>query len=99
MNNGISLQSAVAASHQQVSCDLEGETVILSMNDGVYYGLDPVGTSVWNLLQEPRTVSGIRDQLLQEYDVEAERCERDLLSLLERMVARGLVEVRDAAAA
>ena len=97
MDTPLSAQSIVAASTHQVSCPLGDETAILNMKNAIYYGLDSVGARIWDLLQKPRSVGEIRDTLLKEYDVEAERCERDLLSLLEKMVSEGLVEVRSAA--
>ena len=92
----VSGRSTVVATRDQVSSDLEGEVAILNLKAGVYYGLDDVGARIWTLLQEPKTVSEIRDVILQEYDVEAERCERDLLALLQRLADEGLVEVEDA---
>lgn len=84
------------ATRDQVSSDLMGEVAILDLKAGVYYGLDDVGARIWNLIQEPKAVSEIRDTLLQEYDIEADRCERDLLALLQRLADEGLVEVEDA---
>jgi Coenzyme PQQ synthesis protein D (PqqD) len=96
MNGEISEHSTVVASKDQVSSDLgEGEVAILNLRRGTYYGLDAVGTRVWNLLQEPGTVREIRNVLLNEYDVEPERCERDLLALLQKLADEGLVEIRD----
>ncbi len=92
-------QSVVAAARDQVSCDLAGEAAILNLKNGVYYGLDPVGARIWNLLQESRRVREIRDALLAEYEVSPERCERDLLALLEKLLGEGLIEVRDESAA
>ena len=91
----ISTSSVVVAAQDQVSSDLGEEVVILQLRNGVYYGLDEVGARIWDLIQEPRAVNEIRDLLLDEYDVEPERCERDLLALLEELVAEGLVEVGD----
>ncbi len=99
MNETLSVDCIVVAAKDQVSCDLAGEAVILDMAKGVYYGLDPVGASVWSLIQEPRTVSEIRDSLLDEYEVGADRCEGDLLQLLQTLRDQGLVEVQGEAAA
>jgi Coenzyme PQQ synthesis protein D (PqqD) len=88
-------RSIVVAAKDQVSCDLNGEAAILGLNKGVYYGLDPIGAKVWSLLQQPRRVSEIRDAVLQEYEVEPERWQKDLLSLLERLQAEELIEVRN----
>ena len=91
----ISTSSVVVVAKDQVSSDLGEEVVILNLKKGMYYGLDEVGARIWNLIQEPKAVDEIRDLLLDEYDVEPERCERDLLALLEELVAENLVEVRD----
>lgn len=94
MEASVSGRSTVVAAKDQVSCDLAGEAAILNLQSGVYYGLDAVGARVWHLLQEPRTVQDIRDTILMEYEVERDRCERDLLALLQELVAAGLIEVR-----
>lgn len=95
MSANLSDQSVVVAPKDQVSCDLEGEAAILSLANGTYYGLDVIGAQVWTLLQQPRRVEEIREAVLQEYEVEPERCQNDLLVLLERLRAEGLIEVRD----
>ena len=82
------------AAKDQVSSDLGGEVAILDLKAGVYYGLDAVGARIWSLIQEPRTVNEIRDILLEEYEVEPERCERDLLVLLQRLADEGIIEVK-----
>ena len=89
----ISSDSIVAASRDQVSCSIQGEAAILSLADGLYYGLDPVGARIWGLLQTPTRVSAILETLLDEYDVDAARCEADLMALLERLGAARLVVV------
>ena len=95
MNPNISDQTVVVAAKDQVSCDLAGEAAILNIKSGVYYGLDPVGARIWNLVQEPRAVAEIHSTLTNEYDVEPERCARDLVGLLEKLLQEGLIEVRD----
>jgi hypothetical protein len=87
--------SIVVAAEDQVSCDLAGEAAILSIRSGKYHGLNAVGSRIWNLVQKPMSVNDIRDALLEEYDVEPERCERDLVALLQELAANGLIEIRD----
>lgn len=97
MTNVITMESIVVAAREQVSCDLDGEAVILDLKNGIYYGLDAIGAHIWNMLQQPITVGAIRDAILLEYDVEADRCERDLLALLQDMGDKGLIEMRNEA--
>ncbi len=95
----VSRDSSVVATSEQASSELEGEAVILNLKSGLYYGLNPVGASIWNLIQQPRTVSEIRSVILAEYSVSPEQCERDLLALLQQLEAQGLIEVSNEAAA
>jgi hypothetical protein len=93
MSVSISLQSIVVATADQVSCPLGDESSILSLKNSVYYSLDPVGTRIWELLRQSRSVAEILEILLQEYDVEADRCERDLFAILAKLHQEGLIEI------
>jgi hypothetical protein len=97
MDAALSVHSIVVATSEQVSCPLGEESAILNLKNSVYYGMNPVGTRIWTLLKEPRTVEQLRDTLLNEYQVDAALCERDLLDLLGKMKSEGLIEVRSAA--
>jgi hypothetical protein len=93
----ISDQSRIVAVPDQVSSNLGDEAVILHLGSGTYYGLDPVGARIWNLLMErPRSVYEIRDVIVDEYDVEPGHCERDLRLLLEDLAQHGLIRATDA---
>jgi Coenzyme PQQ synthesis protein D (PqqD) len=71
-----------------------GESVLLDLRSQKYFGLNQVGTRVWQLLQETGDVGDIRARLLAEYDVQPDQLERDLDDLLERLLRAGLVEQR-----
>lgn len=88
----------VVAAKEQISSDLGGEAVILNLKNGVYYGIDAVGVRIWNLIQESRSVDDILNTLLEEYEVEPDQCEGDILALLQQLADSGLIEVRDAIA-
>lgn len=96
MKTGIGMPTVVRRASKQVSAPLEGETAILQVEDGVYYGLDEIGTLVWNMIEKPCAVASIRDAILRAYDVGAEQCEADLLNLLQELERRELIEVVDA---
>jgi hypothetical protein len=91
----ISLNTAVVAAQGQISADLGGEIAILNLNNGVYYGLDIIGARIWELIQEPKIVLDLLNILLEEYEVEPDRCEREILALLEQLVVEKLIEVKD----
>jgi hypothetical protein len=87
--------SIVVVTKDQVSCDLSGEAAILNLKSGVYFGLNTVGASIWKLIQEPKTVKEIRDSILEEFDVDPDRCENDILELLQELSTHGLIEIAD----
>ncbi len=98
-NCTITKQSIVFASKEQVFSEISGEVIILDMKSGVYYGLNEVGAKIWNLIQQPKTIVEIQNAILAEYEVEPEKCDRDILVLLQDLAAKGLVEVKDEAVA
>ena len=69
------------------------ETVILDLATGTYFGLDPVGARIWELLGEGKTLAEVCDQMLEEYEVAREELERDTLKLAQDLVAQGLVSL------
>lgn len=89
----ISLDSIAVANSELVSANLNGEVVILGFISESYYSLDQVGGFVWELLQEPRKVSEIRDAIIKEYDVEPSHGEQDLIALLMDLAEKHLIDI------
>ncbi|KJV10984.1 hypothetical protein VZ95_01395 [Elstera litoralis] len=76
-----------------LATEVGGEMVIMNVEKGVYFGLDPIGTDIWKRLEESITVAALAGALVQVYDADIACIERDVLALLTRMVEQGLVEV------
>lgn len=92
--SSIPADCAVIAGKDHISCNLEEGLVILSLKTGEYYGLNAVGNTIWNLIQEPRTIPQLCAALLAEYDdVAPEQCSAEVLGMLEKMVELRLIEV------
>ena len=89
----LSDDSLVKASGNQVSSEVDGEAVSVNLKSGVYYSLNAVGSRIWQLVQETSSVREIRETIVEEYEVEAERCGRDVLNLLNELAAKGLIQV------
>ncbi|MBX3127657.1 MAG: PqqD family protein [Polyangiaceae bacterium] len=92
MTEAVSPDVMVVVTGRHVACSVDGEVVILHLEDGVYYGLNAVGTRVWELVQSPQPVGHIVDRILEEFDVERERCVQDVSELISALASRGLVE-------
>lgn len=85
--------SVISVTKEAVHCDLEEEVVILGLKDGVYYGLNPVGSFIWKLIQKPISVKEIKEAILKEYEVDEKTCDNDLQELLDDLLDKGLIEV------
>ena len=73
--------------------EVDGEMVLLDMESENYFGLDEVGTSIWQAMQEYGTLQEVLNALLEQYDVEAEVLENDLSDFVGKLVESSLVEV------
>ena len=72
---------------------VDGELIGMSVEQGACYGLNGVGTRIWDLLVEPRSILSLCEQLTSEYDVDADKCLSEVLDLVEELRAEGLVNV------
>ena len=71
--------------------ELASESVVLDLASGRYFGLNAVGTRVWQLIGQGKTVGGLLSAVTSEYDADASTIERDVLALLDDLEKRGLV--------
>lgn len=89
--------SMLVVSKHQVSTDLSSDasdsTVILNLKDGVYYELEKVAVRIWKLIQQPCSIQSILDVLIDEYEVDMQQCEADLMALIEDLSKKELVEI------
>ncbi len=77
-----------------LSAEVDGDLVAMSVQRGMCYGLNAVGTRIWALIAEPRSVDDLCAQLRQEFDVDEDECRRDVVDLLEELCTEGLATVR-----
>ena len=71
--------------------DLDGETVLLNLDNGHYYGLNEIGTDIWKLLVAGKTVEDCLPSLLMDYDVNESILREDIKQLLHDLCEKGLV--------
>ena len=73
--------------------ELQGESVLLNVGTGRYFGLDEIGTCMWAALTTTDSLQAAFDTLLAEYEVDGQRLEGDLRNLVEKLVDHGLMEI------
>ncbi len=75
--------------------EVDGEMVLLDMSSENYFGLDGVGTAIWQAIQENSDLQVVYETLLVQYEIEAEILEKDLLNFVEKLAQSGLLEVKE----
>lgn len=76
--------------------ELDGEAIILHLDTGTYFGLDPVGTSIWRRLERQDSVAVVVDALVDEFEVDAPRARLDVEQLITQLVDKGLMVADEA---
>ncbi len=92
----MTLDDQMKSSEDVVAQKVGDEMVLLNLESGVYYGLDAVGSRVWELLTEHGRLRTIFETMAAEYDVTPEVLQQDLLHLVQELQARGLIQVAGA---
>lgn len=78
-----------------LSSDIDDEVVLMSMDTDKYYGLDPVSSRIWKLLQQPCTLRQVCEKLMTEFKVEAGMCQHDVLEFIQKLADAQLVMTVD----
>lgn len=78
-------------SDQAVESRVGEETVILHLESGAYYGLDRIGTRVWELLKNGVAPLEIGRILARDHDAPPEIVESDVRHLLSELLAHGII--------
>jgi len=89
----VTLDDRVEFSEDVIAQQVGEEMVLLDLESEVYYGLDPVGRRIWELLIEHRRLRVVFETVVEEYDVTPEVLQQDLLQLVQELQARGLTQV------
>lgn len=89
----LTAQSVVVRSPEQVSGDLDGKVVLLSIENGEYYNMNEVGSRIWALLENPMTVAELVGHLTDEFEISAEVCQQEALAFLEQLNKDKLLQV------
>jgi Coenzyme PQQ synthesis protein D (PqqD) len=90
------LNQVITLSPDVISQEVSGETVLLDLNSENYFGLDEVGTRIWQLIESSGKLQDIYDTLLAEYEVEADQLLEDMEQLLGDIEKAGLVSLQAA---
>ena len=88
-----SIIDIVSQKSGNIVSDMDGEKVMLSINNGKYYNLGTIGGEIWEYLEEPISIEKLVNTLLKDFDVEKSKCEEEVFTFLELLYKQDLIQV------
>ncbi|MEL6999358.1 MAG: PqqD family peptide modification chaperone [Pseudomonadota bacterium] len=87
----LTLDTVVGRGTEHVETRVGTQTMMMSVDQGKYYSIDASANRVWELLEHPKAVRAVIDELLHEYDIDRETCQAQVLSFVGELLDNGLV--------
>lgn len=92
-STGIGPSTVVSRNEEPIAVEVDDAMVMMSIDQGMYFGLEGVGPRIWALLEQPRSVSDVCAALTQEFEIDTESCLRDVLGFLDELRQAQLIHV------
>jgi hypothetical protein len=89
----LTVESIIVQDTDLSAAEVDGRTVILSLDASSYFDFNKVATEIWGMLGEPCSVAEILQKLSQRHDVDAEVLSRDVMTFLQSLVSQRLVRI------
>jgi len=93
ISNQLTIDSLVQRNPKLIANQMDGEIVMMSVDNGEYYGLDETGSRIWELMEFPVVISDLLDSLHSEFDVDKDECTRDTMEFLNDLYEKDLLLV------
>jgi len=92
-NQTIALTDKLVRQEDVLASIVEGELVMMNIQSDSFYGANAVGTRIWELLEQPLTVAQLCSLLQEEFDVDAQTCQQDVLPFIQKIIDEKLVRI------
>ncbi|WNO09096.1 lasso peptide biosynthesis PqqD family chaperone [Teredinibacter sp. KSP-S5-2] len=91
----VTLSSIAQRNSEIVEANIDGETVMMSIENGNYYGLNTIGSKIWEHIDTPLSVAELCDRLTEEYDVSLSQCQSEVIAFLNSLNEQSIIMVTD----
>lgn len=89
MNQPLDFSSTIVRNPDIISTDMDGDTVMMSIEHGNYYSISGIGSFLWELLLEPVTIEFLCQRVLDEFDIDEATCRSDTMEFLAELLEQG----------
>lgn len=91
----ITKDTIVRRSDDLLVSNVDSETILLSLEQNNFYGMNEVGTRIWDLLESPQSVSALCERLDDEFNVSVDKCQEEVIKFIKSLTADKLVIMED----
>lgn len=91
LENHLTSETIIQRKSDLLFNEIDGEVVMLSIENSEYFGMDRIGTHIWNLIETPISFKSLIDKLKKHYEVEEEQCIRDTSLFLNKLLEKDLI--------
>ena len=89
----LDITASITRHPDMLSAEIGGEAVMMSIEKGAYFGLNPIATRIWDLIEQPQTIAELIAVISEEYDVSDEQCAADVQEFVADMIERGIARL------
>jgi len=93
INEAINTENTIVQKRSIDSVDMDGEVVMMDIENGRYYGFNSVGSRIWKIIEQPATIAKVISTLLEEFDVDTKTCEKTVMEFLNKLYDEDLITV------
>lgn len=90
----ITLESVVVQDPNLVQTELDEHKMLMSIEAGKFYSLNPWASRIWEILEKPAHIRELCETLVAEYEIASQDCQEEVLQFLRALVERRLVQVQ-----
>lgn len=74
--------------------EVDGETVMMSIENGSYYGMNPTGNYIWNLLEQEKSIADLIESIAKTFTLSQEQCENEVLPFIQKMIDEKILLIK-----
>ncbi len=89
----LELSQTITRHSDMLSAEIGGEAIMMSIEKGAYFGLNPVATRIWDLIEQPKSVAALIQTITDEYEVSTEQATDDVQVFVADMIERGIAQI------
>jgi len=93
--NSLSGNSVIVRKNNLLHHEIDNDLVVVSIERGMYFGIEEIGKRIWSLIKTPQSISAICEILVQEYQIDYQVCQRDVIDFLIEALGEGIIEVHN----